>query len=89
MRLLSKVIVKDVSADACFVLDLEEEDDVYLKCEDVFAELMQHIHRLENFTETSLIEFLKSKYPDVEDAHFQRDAVAFIQFLREKKFLAE
>jgi predicted metal-dependent hydrolase len=89
MRLLSKVIVKDVSEFSCFVLDLEEEDDIYLKCEDVFAELMQHIHRLENFTEKSLIEFLKSKYPDVEDAQLQTDVRAFIQFLREKKFLAE
>ena len=89
MRLLSKVIVKDVSEVSCFVLDLEEEDDIYLKCEDVFAELMQHIHRLENFTDKSLVEFLKSKYADVEDAHLQRDVGAFIQFLREKKFLAE
>lgn len=89
MRLLSKVIVKDVSEYMCFVLDLEDDSDSYLKCENVFAELIKYIQHLENFTEQSLIDFLKTKYSDVEDTDLQRDVKAFIQFLNEKKFLAE
>ena len=90
MRLLSKVIVKDVSEFTCFVLDLEDDDDdTYLKCEDVFAQLIKHIHRSDDFTEKSLIEFLKTKYSDVEETQLQSDVTAFINFLKEKKFLAE
>ena len=89
MRLLSKVIVKDVSEYTCFVLDLEDDDDTYLKCEDVFAQLVKHIQRSEDFTVQSLIEFLKTKYSDVEETQLQSDAMAFINFLKEKKFLAE
>jgi hypothetical protein len=89
MRLLSKIIVKDVSEDTCFILDLEDDEDSYLKCVDVFAQLIKHIQHLENFTESGLLEFLKTKYADVQDSDLKRDVGAFITFLKEKKFLAE
>jgi hypothetical protein len=89
MRLLSKIIIKDFSEGQCFVLDLEDDSDAYFKCVDVFAELMQHIHRLENFTAQSLVEFLKTQYADVEEAQLSKDVDAFISFLKEKNFVAE
>jgi hypothetical protein len=89
MRLLSKIIIKDFADNQCFVLDLEDESDTYLKCVDVFAELMQHIHRLENFTAQSLVEFLKTQYADVDEAQLAKDVEAFIVFLKEKNFVAE
>ncbi len=78
-----------MSEDNCFVIDLEDDSDVYLKCVDVFAQLIQHIQNQENFTEQSLVEFLSAKYPDVESALLQRDVGSFIQFLKEKNFLSE
>lgn len=89
MRLSSKVIIKDFSENNCFILDLEDENNAYLKCVDVFAELTQYSYKQENFTSKSLFDFLKSKYPDVEDSVLNRDVSSFINFLTEKKFLAE
>ena len=89
MRILSKIIIKDVSDNQCFVLDLEDDTDTYFKCVDVFAELMQPIHRLESFTQASLVAFLKTQYADVDEAQLTKDVDAFIQFLKEKNFVAE
>ena len=89
MRLLSKVVIKDFSEVNCFVLDLEEEDDIFYKCTDVFAELIQYVYKLDDFNDTKLFEFLKDKHPEVEDSILNNDVGSFINFLREKKFLSE
>lgn len=89
MRLLSQVIIKDFSEVNCFVLDLEDENDVFYKCTDVFAELIQYINKQDDFDTNKLFNFLKTKYPDVEDPTLINDVDSFIRFLREKKFLSE
>lgn len=89
MRLLSKIVVKEFTEDNCFLVDLEDEEEVFYKCEDVFSELVQHIYTLENFTEDGLVAFLSDKYPDVEKEVLGNDVKSFISFLQEKNFLSE
>ena len=89
MRLLSKIVVKEFTEENCFLVDLEDEEEVFYKCEDVFSELVQYIYNLDDFSEDALVNFLKDKYPDVENSILAKDVKSFISFLQEKNFLSE
>lgn len=89
MRLKSRVILKEYGKDSCYLVDLESEEETFFKCEDATAVMMKFIYKKPEFSQLQLIEILKSEYDGVTIETLSSDVQKFIDFLKEKDFVAE